>query len=370
MLANTTTKLGLVLAAAIALAGCDAATTATNEMTAQVHPALDSGNNARLQRVLDEGADPNVKDKTRMSALAKAVQRRNPEAVKVLLEAGANPNTDRLGDNPARSLLSHAAHLAGNDRGKFAADGSWVVINGQDWVNIAKHLIAAGADPNVRDRNCKCRGERCLKGLKRYGETPEERRMRETCPTALDHVNGNPELKRLMFAAGADPEKTRRSFRERAEAQSNERFERQREARLGAAQGAAQLGEFVAGMAGSLAANQQAQTEQLSQQVAARAEQERQARLKAERERQARAERERQRQAERERARLAQAERDRQQAERQRQQAERDRQQAQQAQLNAQAAERERQARLQAEAQAQAERQARLQAEAQAKAAE
>ncbi len=59
--------------------------------------ALDDENWVRAEKLLEEGADPNIKAPTgsgwhRMTPLELAIRHRNPEMVRLILEAGANPN--------------------------------------------------------------------------------------------------------------------------------------------------------------------------------------------------------------------------------------------------------------------------------------
>lgn len=71
--------------------------------------AIKSGQSAMVKMILDAGADPSHTNMSGESALVLAIGRRSPEIAKVLLAAGANPNVGKLTDG--ESILSYAIDM-------------------------------------------------------------------------------------------------------------------------------------------------------------------------------------------------------------------------------------------------------------------
>lgn len=74
------------------------------------------GNNDAVKQTLDEGLDPNRPlamgiEKLRVRPLFIAAQAGNIEAVKALIEAGANPLLDDKEDGLARDVAQRAGHI-------------------------------------------------------------------------------------------------------------------------------------------------------------------------------------------------------------------------------------------------------------------
>ena len=128
----------------------------------------------RVKLLLEAGANPNTFDPNFSDSkpLINAVFRRSgPEVVKLLLEAGADPNQGRTNGNLLIDALNHISIT--NDTEEYD-----VVAN----THTVKLLLEAGADPNKGDE---------------YG-TP-----------LLYAVNRGlgPEVVKLLLKAGADPNK-------------------------------------------------------------------------------------------------------------------------------------------------------------------
>ena len=88
--------------------------------------AAASGDATEIRRLLAEGANPNAAEKKyNFTALVVAASKNHPEVVKVLLDAGANPNWE----DKFHTILMQAA-----------SDGQ---------TEIVKMLLDAGADPNA-----------------------------------------------------------------------------------------------------------------------------------------------------------------------------------------------------------------------------
>jgi ankyrin repeat protein len=102
----------------------------------------------RLIALLRSGADIHATDKNGVTALHHAVRFRNPIAVKTLIEHGADVNRvcRRSGSTPLhRAVMSTGAP---NTAGKQAEAREIVAL-----------LLAAGADPSIRNRRGKAPGD-------------------------------------------------------------------------------------------------------------------------------------------------------------------------------------------------------------------
>ena len=88
-----------------------------------------------VRLLLQRGANPNLSSMTVREPLFNAVHERNPESVRLLLDAGAKVDVR----NPSGETLLHVC-----TRGSFTAKG--------DRVEIARILVDAGADVNAEDK--------------------------------------------------------------------------------------------------------------------------------------------------------------------------------------------------------------------------
>lgn len=86
------------------------------------------GDSRKLERLLDQGADPNFRAESGSTALHSAYQWGQLESVKILLNRGADVN---LGDQYHRTLLALAS-----ERGDF---------------DFVRFLISKGGDVNIND---------------------------------------------------------------------------------------------------------------------------------------------------------------------------------------------------------------------------
>jgi len=119
------------------------------------------GDSPRVAALLSEGALPNAANPTGTTAIYAAALQGDPAIVRMLLEAGANPNIESNGEREGTPLCAAAC---------------W----GYD--DVVKELLAHGADP----------GQREGRGL---GYSPLHWASR----------NGHQEAVRLILEAGADP---------------------------------------------------------------------------------------------------------------------------------------------------------------------
>lgn len=99
--------------------------------------------------LIAKGADVNLTDKYGRSALMMAVLDMNPEAVKILLEHHANPNTKDVGGGTALTYVSSAIR----ELTRYGADA---IPDGiKDIKEIISALIAAGFDIKSRNKEGK-----------------------------------------------------------------------------------------------------------------------------------------------------------------------------------------------------------------------
>ena len=133
--------------------------------------SANNGDLAGVQRAIDSGADINVHDTTisgrRDTALMYASKKGHTETVRLLLDHGANPNSqDKYGDTPLilavaygdmseestdilRLLLDHGADVNVQDN-----DGNTALMTAmteERGAEIVKLLLDHGADPNVHE---------------------------------------------------------------------------------------------------------------------------------------------------------------------------------------------------------------------------
>jgi ankyrin repeat protein len=95
----------------------------------------------QIIKALTAGADIHATDKNGVTALHHAVRFRSPEAVKVLIERGANVNQAcrRNGSTPLHRAATQTGAPGTAGRGDAAKE-------------IIKLLLAAGADPAIKNK--------------------------------------------------------------------------------------------------------------------------------------------------------------------------------------------------------------------------
>jgi ankyrin repeat protein len=126
------------------------------ELAGQLFDLARHGDAPALQRLLDKGLPPNVRNQNGDTLLMLASYHGHIEAVKTLLAAGADANiANDKNQLPlagaafkgnlevAQMLVSQGAEVNG-----CAADGRTALINRTDFVN---YLLEQGADPDARD---------------------------------------------------------------------------------------------------------------------------------------------------------------------------------------------------------------------------
>ena len=174
MLVNTTTKLGFVFAAATMLAACGDLPTETAAPTeTALHKAAVEGNTELAKQLLDEGANPNAKNADGQTPLHPTAWFGHADTAKVLLAAGANPDIqDKMGYAPLHTavlrkatavvavLLEEGANPNAKQEQEFSfgwrplhlAVPTFTGDGSQADLDIALLLLAAGADPNGKDK--------------------------------------------------------------------------------------------------------------------------------------------------------------------------------------------------------------------------
>jgi len=156
----------------------------------ELHDAARKGDVRRVKKLLEKGADPDVKDELGHTPLHLAALLGHVEIVKMLLEHGANPNTqDRSGETP----LHHAAYWGR--------------------VDVARLLLERGADPDARNgygktplHSAAWRGSvEVVKLLLERGADPNAQNRDSKTPLHEAADRGHLEVVRLLLQHGADP---------------------------------------------------------------------------------------------------------------------------------------------------------------------
>ena len=115
-----------------------------------------------LQAIISHGVDVNATNKTNITALMRACEKGNKDAINVLLNAGADPNIadangytclnyaayGRCSESALQAIIDHGADVNATSKQKKTAL-MWAYVEGNvDTINV---LLNAGADPNIAD---------------------------------------------------------------------------------------------------------------------------------------------------------------------------------------------------------------------------
>ena len=161
--------------------------------TAPLVSAVESGDAEAVRRLLNAGADPNAVDRTSGDpVLMTAAKQRQVDMVQALLDAGADPNA--------------VARTSGDPVLMTAAK--------QRQVDMVQALLAAGADPDAVDGSS---GNPVLVMAARQGRMFQALLAAGADPDAVDGSSGNPvlvtaagrgqvDMVQALLAAGADPD--------------------------------------------------------------------------------------------------------------------------------------------------------------------
>jgi len=131
------------------------------ELNRQMIKAADNRDTKTVREMLEQGADPNSRDKYGYTALIDACRDGRTDIARLLLEHEADPNVrnnygetalmyacqDRRTDT-ARLLVEHGADVNALDRNRETAL-IWAALGGR--TDIMEMLIHAGADPDIRE---------------------------------------------------------------------------------------------------------------------------------------------------------------------------------------------------------------------------
>ena len=116
-----------------------------------------AGETARIRETVDAGADPEARERFGATPMLSAVERRRLDVIRLLAEAGADPDTPRLGMDEFTPLHLAAQHdnldavLLLLELGANASKRTW--LTPIDWAvsrPAVEALVAAGGDPNAR----------------------------------------------------------------------------------------------------------------------------------------------------------------------------------------------------------------------------
>ncbi len=217
---------------ALLQAGVDPDGGAEIEALSPLLVAVAMGEAAILERLLEAGADANVRDPGGATALMAAVAEQDQVAVEILLQAGADP---ALGDREGRTTLEIAddnghtriAHLlresgaqeipssGDEDLETPSEDGETplvaAIVAGRE--DLVRTLLAAGADPsNGRYGHSPLEAAlmyrapvAVIEALLRAGANPDEEMEGGWTPLMGAANQGSLQLAELLLDSGADP---------------------------------------------------------------------------------------------------------------------------------------------------------------------
>ena len=137
-----------------------------NDKESLLHEVIETGNAERIKALLDEGINPNARDKCGRTALHKAAWEGYSEVSKALLASGAKVNArDKNGATPlhmavvhyaspefVQTLLDVGAHVNARTR-ETGATPLLVAILVKTSKKVIELLIDAGADVNAEDKS-------------------------------------------------------------------------------------------------------------------------------------------------------------------------------------------------------------------------
>ena len=166
--------------------------------------AADNDDIIRVRELLNQGADPNIRDIDGDTALIKATSWNHIEIVELLLDNETDPNIpDRFGSTAlmiasyrgltemVRLLLNRGAdpNIQSEEDNTALIMASFNLIKGTDYTKIVELLLDHGADPNIRGP----RGLTALMWAKR-------KRNNEVARLIRDHIRLQKARQRLAFA--------------------------------------------------------------------------------------------------------------------------------------------------------------------------
>ena len=197
-----------------------------SDRDAELFRLIRGGETDRIRKALEGGADPEARERLGGTPMLSAVANRRLDVIRLLAEAGADPDTPRLGMDEFTPLHAAAqrdsldAVLLLLELGADAARRTW--LTPIDWAvsqPVVETLAAAGGDPNARcpktgraplhRRACTGMVEP-MRALLDAGADHSARDLLGRTPlhhVTLGHRRGDVAMTvALLLGAGADPE--------------------------------------------------------------------------------------------------------------------------------------------------------------------
>ena len=191
-----------------------------------IHHAVGEGcSQDVLRTIVNHGADVNVTNKNNITTLMTACKKGMKDAIKVLLNTGADPNAADADGNTClhytarndccteilQTIISHGADVNATDKKKVTALMLACAKGNEDAINV---LLDAGTYPNIADANgdtClhyTARKEFCteiLQSIITHGADVNATNKKNVTALMMACVKGNKDAINILLNTGADP---------------------------------------------------------------------------------------------------------------------------------------------------------------------